>query len=58
MDNVIAIKSNGPHRVSEVVCVKCHYRWVAVRPDGCCLKHLECGGCHKTGYVIETGEVM
>lgn len=46
-----------PHKVSEVICLKCLYRWIAVRPSETLLKTLECPYCRKSGYVIETGEV-
>jgi hypothetical protein len=46
---------NTPHKVSEVVCLKCLNRWIAVRPEFVLLKNLECK-CGETGYVIETGE--
>lgn len=41
--------------VSEVICVKCGKRWIAVRPKGTYLKRLECANCGE-GFVIETGE--
>jgi len=44
-----------PHKVSEVICVKCFHRWVAIRPVGTLLKDLHCEGCG-AGFVIETGE--
>lgn len=44
------------HKVSEVVCLSCLHRWIAVRLSTSRLKDLECAGCHKQGYVIETGE--
>jgi len=56
-DNITSIDALKPHRLGEVICIKCHYRWFAVWPDGVWLKELECGGCHEIGYVIETGEV-
>lgn len=46
-----------PHKVSEVICVKCGKRWICVRPDTTLLKDLECERCGR-GYVIETGERM
>lgn len=53
----IPIEQNMPHKVSEVICVKCHTRWLAVRPSKVRLKNLECDNCGK-GFVIETGEIM
>jgi len=51
------IDENTPHKVSEVICVKCGSRWMAVRPEDALLKHLECKECG-TGYVIETGQIL
>lgn len=45
-----------PHKVSEVICVKCGYRWLAIRPVETKLKDLECPHCLEQGFVIETGE--
>lgn len=47
-----------PHKVSEVICINCKYRWIAVRPTKTLLKDLECPWCGLQGYVIETGEVI
>jgi hypothetical protein len=55
--NIINIEEGLPHKVSEVICVKCGQRWYAVRPEDTKLIDLECGNCG-TGYVIETGEEM
>ena len=46
-----------PHKVSEVICVKCGRRWLCVRPYDTLLKDIECPDCG-AGYVVETGEVM
>jgi len=54
----ISIDENLPHKVSEVMCINCKYRWIAVRPTGTLLKDLECPQCRQQGYVIETGEVI
>lgn len=58
MTKVIDIAENTPHKVSEVICVKCHKRWIAVRPVNCRLAELECAGCGEQGFVIETGETI
>lgn len=55
---IVDINENIPHKVSEVICVKCVYRWLAVRPVVTLLKDLECPNCRQQGYVIETGEVI
>ena len=52
------INDNQPHKVSEVICINCKYRWLAVRPATTLLKNLECPRCHIQGYVIETGETV
>lgn len=53
---IIPIEEKMPHKVSEVICVRCCRRWIDVRPEGTPLKSLECPGCGQTGCVIETGE--
>lgn len=53
----IDINKNKPHKVSEVICVKCGKRWIAARPKETKLHQLECKACGK-GFVIETGEEM
>jgi hypothetical protein len=55
---VINIEENLPHKVSEVICINCKYRWIALRPSKCKLKNLECTECHQQGFVIETGEII
>jgi nitrite reductase/ring-hydroxylating ferredoxin subunit len=57
MGNVIDIDEGLPHKVSEVICVKCGERWLAVRPEKTLLKDLECPK-HHTGFSIETGEIV
>ena len=55
MGMIESIDSRKPHTISEVICVKCGKRWIAVRPQGTLLKKLECENCG-AGYVIETGQ--
>lgn len=55
--NVMDISEGMPHNVSEVICVACGERWIAVRPEQTLLKTLECPN-HHVGFVIETGEVL
>ena len=55
MNTTTDINDYRPHTYSEVMCVKCLSRWIAVRPTGTMLKELECTNCGR-GYVIETGE--
>lgn len=46
-----------PHEVSEVICVKCGKRWLAVRPADVWLKDIECPNCGP-GFVINTGQAL
>ena len=55
---IINIEENLLHKVSEVICINCKHRWIAVRPEKTLLKDLECPKCQTKGFVIETGEVI
>ena len=57
MAKVISIDANLPHEVSEVICLKCLSRWIAVFPEKTLLKDLECK-CGEVGYVIKTGQTI
>lgn len=46
-----------PHEVSEVICLKCLHRWIAVYPSQTLLKELECE-CGEIGFVIKTGQTI
>lgn len=50
-------EEHTPHIVQEVVCLKCLFRWIAVRPQTTWLKELECK-CGNKGYVIATGQEL
>lgn len=54
----ISIEENLPHKVSEVICINCKCRWIAIRPTNTLLKDLECPQCMQQGYAIETGEII
>lgn len=56
MSKIIDIESNLEHKVSEVICIQCGYRWIATRSSKTLLKQLECPNCSEQGYTIETGE--
>jgi hypothetical protein len=56
MANIVDINNNLSHKVSEVICIKCYHRWIAVRPVVTRLKDLACPNCNNSGYVIETEE--
>lgn len=55
---IINIEENLPHKVSEVICINCKHRWIAVRPEKTLSRELECPKCQMKGFVIETGEVI
>lgn len=55
MDKTVSIDEHLQHKISEVICIKCGYRWIATRPMKTLLKALECKNCGQ-GFVIETGE--
>ena len=56
-NKVIELQDYKPHRYSEVICIKCHHRYICVRPEIVLLKDLECENCGK-GFIIETGEIL
>lgn len=56
MSDILSYEDNLPHKISEVICIRCKKRWVSVRPEEVLLKELQCPKCKKKGYVIETGE--
>lgn len=58
MSEIRNIEEQMEHKVSEVICVNCKHRWIAVRPTATILKYIECPQCHRQGFVIETGEVF
>ena len=58
MAKEIDINALLPHKVSEVICIRCGYRWISVRPLKTKLKSIECPSCNYQGYTIETGEIV
>lgn len=54
---IVDINNNIPHEVSEVICLKCLNRWIAVYPEDTPLKTLECK-CGEVGFVIKTGQTL
>lgn len=57
MAKIHQLEENLVHEISEVVCLKCHRRWIAVYPQDTLLKELECM-CGEVGYVIKTGQTL
>lgn len=58
MGDIRNIEELSPHLVQETICLKCLYRWIDVRPEGCLLKKCECPRCEEIGFVIGTGELI
>ena len=54
--NIVDITDMKPHTTSEVICLKCYKRWIAIRPEFTALDSLECPACGLTGFAIETGQ--
>ena len=57
-DKIIDFEANLPHKVSEVICVKCLHRYMCVKPIDIWLKDLECPRCGSKGYIIQTGQEL
>jgi len=53
--NVAQLDDYRPHVMTEVICVKCHYRAVATYPERVMLRDIICGGCGETQGLITTG---
>lgn len=51
------IENNIEHEVAELICLKCHRRWIGVYPSELLLKEIECP-CGEIGYVIKTGQTL
>lgn len=60
MGNVVDFDPDAmkPHRISQVICLRCLYRWTCVRPKETRLVDLVCPVCRMDGGVIETGEIV
>ena len=58
--SVIDFKENryDPHEVAELICIKCHKRWIGVYPMNTLLKDIECPECGKSGFAIKTGQTL
>lgn len=54
---ILEKEADRPHKVSELICLKCLHRWLSVRPVGLALKNIHCQ-CGAVGCVIETGEAL
>lgn len=56
--NIIDFDKDEPHRVSEVICIGCVHRWLAVRPTSAILRQIICPGCGEPETTIETGQPL
>jgi DNA-directed RNA polymerase subunit RPC12/RpoP len=54
--NIVKLDEMRPHFVSEVICLKCLKRWIAIFPQITLLKELQCPQCNEQGFVIKTGQ--
>lgn len=57
MSKLIELDDYRPHKVSELICVRCGKRFIGCRPVGLKLKDIDCEDCGP-GFIIETGEVF
>lgn len=57
MADIIDFEANLPHVTHEVICVKCHHRYIAVAPASLWLKDYDCETCGP-GFIIKTGQVL
>ena len=46
------------YSVSELICIKCNYRYLGARPGETKLHKLVCPECNATGGIIETGDKL
>lgn len=53
---IVPIEERMPHRTTEVICLRCMYRYQAVWPTATPMKNLECANCERVGFIIGTGE--
>ena len=44
--------------VQEVICIRCKKRFIDVRPKKLWLKDCQCPKCKRTGFLIETGQII
>ena len=57
MSNIVDLTEHMPHRMAEVMCVKCLHRYMCVWPTATALKDLECKTCG-AGYIVMTGQPL
>lgn len=59
MGKIISFRKKQPqeYAVSELICLKCLRRWIAVYPRDLPLSQIQCK-CGEIGYVIHTGQEL
>ena len=57
MGKVVEIEKNLPHEVAELICLRCHSRWIGIYPKTTLLKSLQCK-CGAVGLIIKTGQTI
>lgn len=55
MGEMVYWEEMRPHCISEVICIHCGRRWIAVYPADLWLKDVSCA-CGRSGGVIKTGQ--
>lgn len=44
--------------LSELICLKCYYRWVELYDVSLTLRKMRCTNCGDVGYIIKTGQTI
>lgn len=55
MEKIVDIIEYKQHDTTELICINCKKRWIAVYPSGVLLKNIECPSCNLQGFAIKTG---
>lgn len=58
MAKIHKIEEGIDHILEENICLDCKHRFLDIKPANLWLKQLECPNCGKTGFIINTGEVI
>lgn len=58
MGRLISFEELMPHECSELICLRCLYRYIGVYPESTLLKDLHCPECDCTGTIIKTGQTI
>ena len=55
-ENIVEFEEKLPHRVEEMICIRCKWRGIIVFPAELWFKRMECPKCHRKGFMISTGQ--